>query len=156
MTKQPICFTLQTHQVTTEVFPSEMGEAPIPWWVWLLAALGGLLLLALICYCLYKVGYRGQFVEQKFKLSCCLRCDQNHNKHWYEFGHTWYGLVWQLLCCLRLPYMARSCSLVVRTLASYSQGQGFESSRPGSTSGQFHKTFLGILYASIFYNIGLY
>jgi len=43
------------HQVTTEVFPSEMGEAPIPWWVWLLAALGGLLLLALICYCLYKV-----------------------------------------------------------------------------------------------------
>ena len=48
-------FSFQSHQVTTEVFPSEMGEAPIPWWVWLLAALGGLLLLALICYCLYKV-----------------------------------------------------------------------------------------------------
>jgi RsiW-degrading membrane proteinase PrsW (M82 family) len=43
--------------VTTEVFPSEMGEAPIPWWVWVLAALGGLLLLALISYCLYKVSY---------------------------------------------------------------------------------------------------
>ena len=27
----------------------------IPWWVWLLAALGGCLLLALITYCLYKV-----------------------------------------------------------------------------------------------------
>ena len=45
----------QVGRVTTEVFPSEMGEATIPWWVWLLAALGGLLLLALIVYCLYKV-----------------------------------------------------------------------------------------------------
>ena len=45
----------QTHQVTTEVFPSEMAEGSIPWWVWLLAALFGLLLLALIIFCLYKV-----------------------------------------------------------------------------------------------------
>ena len=42
--------------MTTEVFPSEMAEKSIPWWVWLLAALGGgLLLLLLISYCLYKV-----------------------------------------------------------------------------------------------------
>ena len=45
----------QTQQVTTEVFPSEMGEGEIPWWVWLLAALLGLLLLAIITLCLYKV-----------------------------------------------------------------------------------------------------
>jgi len=32
-----------------------MGEGTIPWWVWLLAALLGLLLLALIVLCLYKV-----------------------------------------------------------------------------------------------------
>lgn len=47
----------QVGRVTTEVFPSDMGEATIPWWVWLLAALGGLLLLALIVYCLYKCGF---------------------------------------------------------------------------------------------------
>jgi integrin alpha 8 len=47
----------QTHQVTTEVFPSELAEGSIPWWVWLLAALGGILLLALIIYCLYKCGF---------------------------------------------------------------------------------------------------
>ena len=46
---------LQTHQVTTEVFPSEMSDGTIPWWVWLLAAIFGLLLLALIIFCLYKV-----------------------------------------------------------------------------------------------------
>ena len=45
----------QTRQVTTEVFPSEMGEGEIPWWVWLLAAIGGLILLLLIIFCLYKV-----------------------------------------------------------------------------------------------------
>ena len=45
----------QTHSVTTTVIPSEPGEAGIPWWVWLLAALGGLLVLSLITYCLYKV-----------------------------------------------------------------------------------------------------
>ena len=48
-------FYSQTQQVTTEVFPSEMGEGTIPWWVWLLAAILGLLLLALIVLCLYKV-----------------------------------------------------------------------------------------------------
>ena len=46
---------MQTHSVTTTVIPSEPGEAGIPWWVWLLAALGGILLLSLITYCLYKV-----------------------------------------------------------------------------------------------------
>ena len=45
----------QSHSVTTVVIPSEPGEVGIPWWVWLLAALGGCLLLALITYCLYKV-----------------------------------------------------------------------------------------------------
>ena len=45
----------QTHQVTTEVFTSEMSDGTIPWWVWLLAAIFGLLLLALIIFCLYKV-----------------------------------------------------------------------------------------------------
>lgn len=48
-------FIWQTHQVTTEVFPSEMSDGTIPWWVWLLAAIFGLLLLALIIFCLYKV-----------------------------------------------------------------------------------------------------
>jgi len=47
----------QTHSVTTTVIPSEPGEAGIPWWVWLLAALGGLLVLSLITYCLYKCGF---------------------------------------------------------------------------------------------------
>jgi len=47
----------QSHSVTTTVIPSEPGEAGIPWWVWLLAALGGILLLALITYCLYKCGF---------------------------------------------------------------------------------------------------
>jgi len=47
----------QSHAVTTTVIPSEPGEAGIPWWVWLLAALGGILLLALITYCLYKCGF---------------------------------------------------------------------------------------------------
>jgi hypothetical protein len=46
---------LSPPQVTTTVIPSEPGEVGIPWWVWLLAALGGILLLALITYCLYKV-----------------------------------------------------------------------------------------------------
>ncbi len=32
-----------------------MGGGEIPWWVWLLAAIGGLLLLLLIIFCLYKV-----------------------------------------------------------------------------------------------------
>jgi len=47
----------QSHSVTTTVIPSEPGEKGIPWWVWLLAALGGLMLLALITYCLYKCGF---------------------------------------------------------------------------------------------------
>ena len=48
-------FHPQTHVVTTTVIPSEPGEAGIPWWVWILAALGGILVLAVITYCLYKV-----------------------------------------------------------------------------------------------------
>ena len=51
----PETIAYQTQQVTTEVFPCEMGEGEIPWWVWLLAALLGLLLLAIITLCLYKV-----------------------------------------------------------------------------------------------------
>lgn len=43
--------------VTTEVFPSQLGSGSIPWWVWLLAALFGILLLLLICYALYKCGF---------------------------------------------------------------------------------------------------
>jgi len=53
----PETISYQTQQVTTEVFPSEMGEGEIPWWVWLLAALLGLLLLAIITLCLYKCGF---------------------------------------------------------------------------------------------------
>ncbi len=48
-------YCIQSHQVTTEVFPSEMGEGEVPWWVWLLAAIIALLLLLLIIFCLYKV-----------------------------------------------------------------------------------------------------
>lgn len=47
----------QTHVVTTTVIPSEPGEAGIPWWVWILAVLGGILVLAFITYCLYKCGF---------------------------------------------------------------------------------------------------
>lgn len=53
----PATVETQVGRVTTEVFPSDMGEASIPWWVWLLAALGGLLLLGLIVFCLYKCGF---------------------------------------------------------------------------------------------------
>jgi len=49
--------SFQSHSVTTTVIPSEPGELGIPWWVWLLAAVGGALLLALITYCLYKCGF---------------------------------------------------------------------------------------------------
>ena len=48
-------FFFQTYKVKTEVFPSEMGEESIPWWVWLVAALLGLLLLTIIVICLKKV-----------------------------------------------------------------------------------------------------
>ncbi len=48
-------FPVQSHTVTTTVIPSSPGEMGTPWWVWLLAALAGILLLALITYCLYKV-----------------------------------------------------------------------------------------------------
>lgn len=47
----------QSHTVTTTVIPSEPGEVGTPWWVWLLAALAGILLLALITYALYKCGF---------------------------------------------------------------------------------------------------
>jgi len=53
----PMAISYETQQVTTEVFPSEMGEGEIPWWVWLLAAILGLILLAVITYCLYKCGF---------------------------------------------------------------------------------------------------
>ena len=49
--------TFQTLSVTTTVIPSEPGKRRIPWWVWLLAALGGLLVLSLITSCLYKCGF---------------------------------------------------------------------------------------------------
>ncbi len=31
---------------------------------------------------------RGRFVEQKLMLSSNFRCDQIHNCHCYDFGHT--------------------------------------------------------------------
>ncbi len=31
---------------------------------------------------------RGRYVEQKLMLSSNFRCDQIHNCHWYDFGHT--------------------------------------------------------------------
>jgi len=36
---------------------------------------------------------RGRFVEQKLMLSSNFRCDQIHNCHWYDLGHT---LLWYL------------------------------------------------------------
>lgn len=47
----------QSQTVTTTVIPSEPGEVGTPWWVWLLAAIAGILLLAAITYCLYKCGF---------------------------------------------------------------------------------------------------
>ena len=61
----PETISYQTQQVTTEVFPSEMGEGEIPWWVWLLAALLGLLLLAIITLCLYKVSTKIKHLHWK-------------------------------------------------------------------------------------------
>ena len=49
---------LQSEKVTTTVIPSEPGEVGTPWWVWLLAAIAGIILLAAITYCLYKVTTR--------------------------------------------------------------------------------------------------
>ena len=46
---------IQSHSITTTVIPSEAEEMGIPWQVWIFAAIGGCLLLALITYCLYKV-----------------------------------------------------------------------------------------------------
>eukprot|EP00096_Caligus_rogercresseyi_P015942 TRINITY_DN844_c0_g1_i1.p1 TRINITY_DN844_c0_g1~~TRINITY_DN844_c0_g1_i1.p1 ORF type:complete len:1372 (-),score=393.45 TRINITY_DN844_c0_g1_i1:381-4496(-) len=43
--------------VTTEVFPTQLGSETVAWWIWLLAAIFGLLLLLLICYCLYRCGF---------------------------------------------------------------------------------------------------
>ena len=54
----PMRISYQTQQVTTEVFPNKMVDENIPWWVWLLAALLGLLLLALIVLVLYKVSLK--------------------------------------------------------------------------------------------------
>lgn len=53
----PANFEYQTHQVTTEVYPSELADGSIPWWVYLLAILAGIILFILICYCLYKCGF---------------------------------------------------------------------------------------------------
>jgi hypothetical protein len=47
----------QSEKVTTTVIPSEPGEVGTPWWVWLLAAIAGIILLAAITYCLYKCGF---------------------------------------------------------------------------------------------------
>ena len=44
----------QRHTVSTTVIPVE-PEAGTPWWVWLVAGIAGILLLAAISYCLYKV-----------------------------------------------------------------------------------------------------
>ena len=60
---------LQTHTVTTTVIPTgyapghgkprsrKAAEIGIPWLVWPLAALAGLLVLSVITYCLYKCGF---------------------------------------------------------------------------------------------------
>ena len=51
---------VQSQSVTTTVIPSEPGEAGTPWWVWLLAILLGLIVLAAIAYCMYKVNFTFQ------------------------------------------------------------------------------------------------
>ena len=74
----PETISYQTQQVTTEVFPSEMGEGEIPWWVWLLAALLGLLLLAIITLCLYKVSTTLES-EQDFLIKLDMKpCGNKH------------------------------------------------------------------------------
>ncbi len=40
----------------------------------------------------------GWFIDQKFMLGSNLRCDQIHNRHWYDSGHT-------LLCYLSQTWM---------------------------------------------------
>ena len=54
---------LQSEKVTTTVIPSEPGEVGTPWWVWLLAAIAGIILLAAITYCLYKVTARNMLLS---------------------------------------------------------------------------------------------
>ena len=62
---------IQMIDVTTHVYPSNMGEAPVPWWILLLAVLGGLLLLGVLMYCLYKV--------KTFKIMLTLHSNQNQS-----------------------------------------------------------------------------
>ena len=58
--------------VTTTVIPSEPGEAGIPWWVWILAALGGILVLAAITYCLYKVAIISLIMTSVTSVNCSV------------------------------------------------------------------------------------
>ena len=58
--------------VTTTVIPSEPGEAGIPWWVWILAALGGILVLAAITYCLYKVAIISLIITRVTSFYCSV------------------------------------------------------------------------------------
>ncbi len=48
---------------------------------------------------LLRIFLRGQSVKQKLMLSCRYRCDEIHNNHWYEYGHTllyWWSPTWML------------------------------------------------------------
>ena len=65
-------FFFKTHVVTTTVIPSEPGEAGIPWWVWILAALGGILVLAAITYCLYKVAITSLIITRVTNVFCSV------------------------------------------------------------------------------------
>lgn len=60
----PSYMRYQSHDVRSIVNPGDeiFDAKPVPWWIYLLAALGGLLLLLLVIYALYKVRDPHQFL----------------------------------------------------------------------------------------------
>ena len=81
--------------VTTTVIPSEPGEAGIPWWVWILAALGGILVLAAITYCLYKVTIGVSVITRVTSCLIAVRLlQETSSRGWsrvraFEWEHEW-------------------------------------------------------------------
>ena len=68
----PSYMRYQAHDVRSIVNPGDeiFDAKPVPWWIYLLAALGGLLLLLLVIYALYKVRVHSFFLyEERSKLA---------------------------------------------------------------------------------------